>query len=225
MSLPAAVFFDLDGTLVDTAPDFHAIVNRLRAELELPPINYAAVRACVSDGASAVIKAAFPGFSHNEAKLIELRDAFLADYQENLAQHSCLFEGLPAFLTELESLNIHWGVVTNKPSRFTTPLMLGLNLAQRSAATVCADEVSQTKPHPEPMFKAANIAGVNAAHCIYVGDHIRDIEAGRRAGMFTIAAGWGYIHQEDDIKNWGADLVCHSVSDLSHWLTILTKQD
>jgi phosphoglycolate phosphatase len=224
MSLPAAVFFDLDGTLVDTAPDFHAIVNRLRADLELAPVDYALVRACVSDGASAVIRAAFPGFSHNEAKLTELRDAFLADYQVSLAQHSSLFDGLPSLLDQLDTLSIRWGVVTNKPSRFTSPLMHGLNLAKRSSATVCADEVSQTKPHPEPMFKAADIAGVNAIDCVYVGDHIRDIEAGRRAGMFTIAAGWGYIHQHDNIEDWGADLICHRVEDLRNWLTTLMQQ-
>ena len=221
MSLPAAVFFDLDGTLVDTAPDFHAIVNRLRADLALAPIDYAVVRATVSEGASAVIRAAFPGFSHDDAKLIELRDAFLADYHVNLAQHSRLFDGLPSLLNQLDNLLISWGVVTNKPSRFTTPLMQSLNLAMRSSATVCADEVSQTKPHPEPMFKAADITGVNATDCVYVGDHIRDIEAGRRAGMFTIAAGWGYIHPHDNIDDWGADLICHRVEDLSQWLNTL----
>ncbi len=217
MSLPAAVFFDLDGTLVDTAPDFHAGVNRLRAELNLGPVDYAVVRACVSDGAGAVIRAAFPDLK-DEDKLVELRDAFLADYHEHLADLSRLFDGLEPFLNRLESLSIPWGVVTNKPSRFTTPLMAGLNLAKRSAATVCADQVSQTKPHPEPMFKAATLAGVNANDCVYVGDHIRDIEAGRRAGMFTIAAGWGYIHANDAIESWNADLVCPSIDDLTQWL-------
>lgn len=216
---PAAVFFDLDGTLVDTAPDFHASVNRLRAGRGLAPVPYPQIRAAVSDGARAVVAAAdFPGLDMAGAEAEALRQAFLTDYAAHLADDSVLFPGLEQVLEAMESRHVPWGVVTNKPSIYTTPLMTGLQLRQRSAATVCADEVSQTKPHPEPLYKAADIAGVNAADCIYVGDHPRDIEAGRRAGMLTVAVGWGYIHADDSAANWGADVVCDSVADFHAWL-------
>lgn len=210
------IFFDLDGTLVDTAPDFHAGVNRLRQQHGQPGVPYPLIRAVVSDGARAVISAGFP--DADAATADQLREAFLADYQTHLADLSHLFPGLDAALSDIEAAGLRWGVVTNKPSRYTNPLMQGLGLDRRSAATVSADEVSQTKPHPEPLFKAAAMAGVEAARCIYVGDHPRDIEAGRRAGMLTVAAGWGYIHDDDRIERWGADVTCPTVAAFRDWL-------
>lgn len=223
---PAAVLFDLDGTLIDTAPDFHASVNRLRAAQGLPAIAYAPIRAAVSDGARAVIQAGFPqlhdGSADAESSTAEaerLRKAFLIDYEQHLADESVLFPGLAELLADLETRHIPWGIVTNKASTYTKPLLAALALTERSSATVSADEVSNTKPHPEPLLKAAALAGVTAADCIYVGDHPRDIEAGRRAGMLTVAVGWGYIHADDSAANWGADVVCDSVADFQTWLT------
>lgn len=218
---PAAVFFDLDGTLVDTARDFHAGINRLRARHELAPIAYAPVRAAVSDGARAVIAAGLPELASDPVQAERLREDFLADYGQRYAEHSRLFEGLEAALAWLEAHGLPWGVVTNKPSRFTGPLLSALRLDTRCAAVVCADQVSQTKPHPEPMYKAAALAGVAAERCVYVGDHARDIEAGRRAGMLTIAAGWGYVHSPEEAASWQADLLHAHPDDFTDWLRSL----
>lgn len=212
----SGIFFDLDGTLVDTAPDFHAGVNRLRRQHGQAEVPYPLIRAVVSDGARAVISAGFPEADATQGEL--LREAFLTDYQTHLADLSHLFPGLDAALADIEAAGLRWGVVTNKPSRYTNPLMRGLALDARSSATVSADEVTQTKPHPEPLFKAAAMAGVDAGRCIYVGDHPRDIEAGRRAGMLTVAAGWGYIHEDDRIENWQADVICPTVAAFHDWL-------
>lgn len=217
--LPAAVFFDLDGTLVDTAPDFHAGVNRLRRQQGLSELPYDIIRAVVSEGARAVIAAGFPDLVVDSPEFDALRQQFLAEYAVHLADTSHLFPGLEAVLQALESRNIPWGVVTNKASTYTNPLMTALSLDRRSAATICPDHVSQTKPHPEPLFKAAQIAGVNPEQCIYVGDHVRDIEAGRRAGMLTVAVGWGYVQAGDSPASWGADVLCESVDDFADWLS------
>lgn len=218
-ALPAAIFFDLDGTLVDTAPDFHAGVNRLRHQRGLPALPYDTIRAVVSEGARAVIAAGFPDLEPDSPEFDALRQQFLAEYSVHLADHSRLFDGLDRVLQALETRNIPWGVVTNKASTYTNPLMAALALDQRSAATICPDHVSQTKPHPEPLFKAAELAGVNPAQCIYVGDHVRDIEAGRRAGMLTVAVGWGYVQAGDSPASWGADVLCESVDSFSDWLS------
>lgn len=218
---PAAVFFDLDGTLVDTALDFHAGVNRLRARHGLAPAAYAPIRAAVSDGARAVIAVGLPELADDPVMAEQLREAFLLDYGQRYAEHSQLFAGLAPALQWLEDRNLPWGVVTNKPSRFTGPLLAALQLDSRCAAVVCADQVSQTKPHPEPLFKAADLAGVAAEHCVYVGDHARDIEAGRRAGMLTIAAGWGYVHGPAEAASWQADLLHAHPDDFTAWLRSL----
>lgn len=216
MSMPAAVFFDLDGTLVDTAPDFHAGVNRLRAARGLAPLPYAPVRAVVSEGARAVVSTGFP--EADSAELDLLREAFLQDYATHLADHSALFPGLDAALQLLEARDIPWGVVTNKPSRYADPLMAGLALDARSVATICPDHVSRSKPDPEPLLLAASRAGVDPVRCIYVGDHVRDIEAGRRAGMHTVAVGWGYVQAGDDPADWHADVLCATPDDFAAWL-------
>lgn len=218
MSRIAGVFFDLDGTLVDTAPDFHAGVNRLRIARGLPAMPYEPIRAVVSDGAKAVVRAGFPDVASDSEAAEALRLAFLADYLGHLADTSVVFAGLEASLALLEARSLPWGVVTNKSSTYTRPLMQALGLAVRSAATVSADEVMNSKPHPEPLFKAAAMAGVDAAACVYVGDHARDIEAGRRAGMLTVAVGWGYLPAPDSHTTWGADVVCDTPADFLAWL-------
>ncbi len=213
---PAAVFFDLDGTLVDTAPDFYAGISRMRSARGEQALPYEPIRAAVSAGSKAVLAAAYPELS-NEA-VEPLRLAFLDDYEAHIADHSRVFEGLDAALLKLEAEGIAWGIVTNKPTRFTHPLLKALGLDQRAAAVVCADEVTQTKPHPEPMLLACARAGVAARECIYVGDHARDIEAGRRSDMLTIAAGWGYLADGEQMSDWQADIDCATVADFSRWL-------
>lgn len=216
MSRPAAVFFDLDGTLVDTAPDFYAGISRLRAARDESALAYPTVRAAVSAGSKAVMAVAYPELS---AEAVEpLRLAFLDDYEAHIADHSRVFDGLDSVLRELEARGIAWGIITNKPTRFTRPLLQALGLDARAAAVVCADEVRHTKPDPEPMLLACQRAGVTAAECIYVGDHARDIEAGRRSAMLTVAAGWGYLADGEAISDWQADVDCDSVAAFSQWL-------
>lgn len=214
----AGIFFDLDGTLVDTAPDFHAGINRLRNAHGLPAMAYEPIRAVVSEGAKAVVRTGFPDVASDSEAAETLRLAFLADYIEHLADTSVVFAGLEQSLALLEAQHIPWGVVTNKSSTYTRPLMQALGLAKRSAATVSADEVVHSKPHPEPLFKAATMAQVDPSQCVYVGDHARDIEAGRRAGMLTVAVGWGYLPESHSHTTWGADVVCDTTSDFLAWL-------
>lgn len=220
MSRIAGVFFDLDGTLVDTAPDFHAGINRLRSTHGLPAMPYEPIRAVVSEGAKAVVRTGFPHVAPDSEQSEQLRLAFLADYIEHLADTSVVFAGLEESLQLLERSHIAWGVVTNKSSTYTRPLMQALGLSVRSAATVSADEVVHSKPHPEPLFKAATMAGVDASACIYVGDHARDIEAGRRAGMQTVAVGWGYLPEAHSHTTWNADVVCDTPDDFLRWLQV-----
>lgn len=202
--MPQAVFFDLDGTLVDTAPDFHTVLNAMLAEAGRAPLPYAAVRAQVSNGARAVVRTGFggePGEADFDARL----EQFLDRYVQHLTVGSTLFDGMEAVLAALEARSVPWGIVTNKPARFTEPLLAGLGLSQRVGPVICPDHVRERKPHPEGLLKAADMLGVAPAACIYVGDHDRDIAAGRRAGMRTIGVLFGYIEEGDDPQRWGAD--------------------
>lgn len=217
MKAIAAVLFDLDGTLVDTAPDFVRVLNQLRADDNLPPLPYDMIRNQVSNGARALVKLGFDlaedsaGFGSHLEQLLRL-------YEHGLAQESRLFDGLEASLLWLEQHGIPWGVVTNKPSRYTLPLLRGLKLDQRCAVTVCPDHVTHKKPHPEPLLTACDWISADPAHTIYVGDHVRDIEAGKAAGNFTIAAGWGYLEQGTDLDSWQADKVIHLPGQLQPFL-------
>ena len=218
MNTIAAVLFDLDGTLVDTAPDFVRVLNQLRAEDQLPPLPYDVIRNQVSNGARALVKLGFEleedsdGFTNRLQALLHL-------YETGLAQESHVFPGLNESLLWLEQRGIPWGVVTNKPSRYTLPLLRGLNLDQRCAVAVCPDHVTHKKPHPEPLLTACDWLSVDPLHTIYVGDHVRDIESGKAAGNFTIAAAWGYLEQDTDIQTWQADLVINDPSELQSFLT------
>lgn len=213
----AAVLFDLDGTLVDTAPDFVRVLNQVRADDNLPPLPYDTIRNQVSNGARALVKLGYdlaeesPEFATRLQKLLE-------HYEKGLAQESHLFPGLNDCLKWLEQREIPWGVVTNKPSRYTVPLLRGLKLHQRCSVTVCPDHVTHKKPHPEPLLTACDWLSVDPAHTIYVGDHVRDIEAGKAAGNLTIAAGWGYLEQGTDIHQWQADAVVQNAAQLQAFL-------
>lgn len=212
-----AVFFDLDGTLIDTAPDFHTVLNRMLKEAGLPAQPYEKIRAQVSNGGAAVLRAGFggnPGEAEFDARLKE----FLDRYVEHLAVGTTLFDGMELVLERLEKNNIPWGIVTNKPARFTTPLLAGLRLTDRVGPVICPDHVSERKPHPEGLLKAAAMVGADPARCIYVGDHIRDIDAGHRAGMATIAVLFGYLDEDEDPYAWQAD---HYAADTAELLQLL----
>jgi phosphoglycolate phosphatase len=214
---PSVVLFDLDGTLIDTAPDFIRCLNELRLSRSLESLPPAVIRRSVSNGARAMVRIGF-GLEQDEPGYIELHTAFLDLYEAGVAIETTLFEGMEDVLGSLEARGIPWGIVTNKPARFATPLIRALNLEKRCATLICPDHVAQRKPHPEALFLACNEAGARPEQAIYVGDHERDIEAGRNAGMKTIAVRYGYIEQPETVDLWQADQIADTVSDLAKLL-------
>lgn len=214
---PSAVLFDLDGTLIDTAPDFIRCLNQLRQLHNLEPLAAEQIRPSVSNGARAMIRVGF-GLEPEHDGYVEKHTAFLDLYEAGVAVETTLFEGMDSLLANLEARGIPWGIVTNKPVRFAEPLVQALGLAQRCATLICPDHVSERKPHPEPLFLACQRIGAAPEQAIYVGDHERDIEAGRNAGMRTIAVRYGYIEQPHAVDLWQADIIVDTVSDLAKLL-------
>jgi len=212
-SLYKGVFFDLDGTLADTAPDLVAAANLLRVARGLSPLPFEVLRPTASAGARGLIQGAF-GYDNQHPQFEELRDEFLANYEKNICVHSKLFDGMDDLLLDLEKSLIVWGIVTNKIERFTHPLLKIMGLHQRSAAIVGGDTTPYSKPHPAPILKAAEICNINPSECLYVGDDLRDIEAGRAAGMKTVAAAYGYCGCDEPVNAWGADYIIHHPSEL-----------
>lgn len=201
-----AVLFDMDGTLLDTAPDFIAVAQAMRLARGLPRIPDQDVRDVVSGGARAMVLSAFdvdPLSDEFEA----LRLEFLDRYQRHCAVESHLYDGMSELLADIEQANLIWGVVTNKPLRFAEPIMHQLGLASRSAVLVCPDHVSKSKPDPEPMLLACSQLDLDPSTVLFVGDDLRDIESGRAAGSRTAAVRYGYIHPDDNPDTWGADVV------------------
>jgi len=199
-----AVLFDLDGTLVDSAPDLIVAMQRLRAEQGEPHVDTASIGEVVSKGGRAMLRRGFP--DADEARIETLLPRFLDLYFEAIATHTRTYPGVDEILEALEAQGVRWGVVTNKPGWLARALLAALALDARCAALVCGDCLAQKKPDPEPILHACALAGVNATRSVYVGDDMRDIEAGRRAGTMTIAAGWGYLNGEDP-QDWHADAV------------------
>ncbi len=201
-----AVLFDMDGTLLDTAPDFIAVAQAMRMARGLAPVADKQIRDVVSGGARAMVLAAFDVDPMSD-EFETLRLEFLERYQEHCAIASHLYDGMEQLLADIEQANLLWGVVTNKPLRFAEPIMQQLNLASRSAVLICPDHVSKSKPDPEPMVLACSKLGLDPASVLFVGDDLRDIESGRAAGSKTAAVRYGYIHPEDNPDHWGADVV------------------
>jgi phosphoglycolate phosphatase len=199
---PRAVLFDLDGTLADTAPDLAAAVNWMRTERGLDPTPYAILRPTASAGARGMIGAAF-GLAPGDEGYEELRVQWFERYQSAMAVHSTLFDGIPDLLDGIAAAGMAWGIVTNKPARFTDPLVPLIGLAH-AACVISGDTTPHAKPHPAPLLEAARRLDIAPAHCWYVGDDLRDIEAGRAAGMVTVACNWGYCGSIDP-ATWGAD--------------------
>lgn len=208
-----AVWFDLDGTLVDTAPDMVAVLQAMQRAHGVLPVRYDVGRSHVSNGAIGLLRLGFPG------RNVEFGDPLHRDYLDRYAAAVCrdsrLFDGLDQVLDQLDTAGCPWGVITNKPENLTKPLLDSLGLAHRSACTVSGDSLPVRKPDPAPLLHACELAGVEASRSIYVGDALRDIEAGRRAGMATIAAAYGYIVAGDDPVAWGADVIASNTAELS----------
>lgn len=213
------LLFDLDGTLLDTAPDFITALNLQLARHNRPPLPDSAIRTSVTNGSVGLIQSAF-NIDPENIQFETLREEFLELYFANLADRTALFEGLQLVLDECHSRHIPWGVVTNKPWRYTESAMTQLGLMEAAATVICPDHVKQTKPHPEPILLACDEISLAPGDCIYVGDHIRDIQAGRSAGTRNIAAAWGYIEEHEDIDNWQADWI---VQQSGHLHSLLFK--
>ncbi len=208
---PRAVLFDLDGTLADTAPDLAAAVNRLRTDRGLEPTPYSVLRPTASAGARGMIGAAF-GLTPDDAGYEALRLEWFDNYQAAMAVHSTLFGGVPELLTGLTDVGVAWGIVTNKPARFTDPLIPQIGL-DHAGCVVSGDTTGHAKPHPAPLLEGARRLGIAPQQCWYVGDDLRDIEAGRAAGMVTVACAWGYCGTIEP-SNWGADYLLDTPQDL-----------
>lgn len=207
MNLPKAILFDLDGTLADTAPDLAAAVNYMRTKRGLESVAYSLLRPHASAGAMGLLKAGFqldPSDDQYEAMRVE----FIAHYADSNAALSTLFSGIPELLNGLEQRGIIWGIVTNKASNLTDPLIPIMQL-QNAACVISGDTTPYSKPHPEPLFEAARRIETAPEDCWYVGDDLRDIQAGKAAGMLTIAAGWGYAGTIEP-QQWQADIILDS---------------
>lgn len=208
---PSSYLFDLDGTLADSAPDLAAAANHLRVVRNLPALPFEVLRKTASSGARGLLGAAFnikpedPGYD-------ELAKEFLDYYEAHLADHARVFPGVDKLIDYLESNNLPWGVVTNKHKRFTEPLLKVLKLTPD--VVVCGDTLERRKPFPDPIIFALKSLNQKPAESIYVGDDIRDIQAGNAAGCFTIAAAWGYLGSTEPIEEWGAGLIMRNPSEI-----------
>jgi phosphoglycolate phosphatase len=217
-----AVVFDLDGTLLDTAPEFIEVVQALRAEHRLEPMDPKAVRAVVSDGARAMVSMALD-LAQDHADFETQRLRFLEIYREDLGRATTPYPGILGLIEQLAEAGITWGISTNKPSWLTEPLLARLGLEPAPASVVCPDHVSRPKPDPEPLLLNCEQLGCAPQEAVYIGDHPRDVDAGRAAGMYTIAAAYGYIHRDDDPARWGADAIANSSEELSQLVAAATR--
>ena len=208
-----AVFFDLDGTLVDTAPDMVGVLQALQQDRGVAPLPYSLGRSHVSNGAMGLLRIAFP------TEEITLHGPLMCEYMQRYADQLCVkttvFAGLETMLQRLDEASHPWGVITNKPAHLTDPLLEQLALADRVVCAVSGDTLAQRKPDPAPLLHACQLAGVPPDEAMYVGDADRDIEAGRRAGMMTVAAAYGYVTAGDDPGRWGADEIAADTADLT----------
>jgi N-acetyl-D-muramate 6-phosphate phosphatase len=211
-----AVLFDLDGTLIDTAADFIRIIQDMCREENRDVVDAALIRTQVSEGARAMVKLVYPELDVEDPVFLAHRQRFLDLYGNDIAVDTDLFEGMYPLLETLEKHHIPWGIVTNKPRWLSEALLKALNLTERCSVLVCPEDVTKTKPDPEPMYLAAKQISVAPEDCIYVGDHPRDIDAGRHANMYTILAAYGYLPLEhkDDLTAWHADCIVNTVAEL-----------
>lgn len=215
------VLFDLDGTLIDTAPDFTLVVNKLLAEHNREALSHKVIHLNVSNGARALVKNAFQidethdDFSNLLQRLLEL-------YYEQLdSTAATLYPGLDALLSQLEVQDIPWGIVTNKPEKYSARLLEKLQLSSRCSVLICPDHVSETKPHPEPIFLALEKLGLTSERAIYIGDHMRDIQAAKNADVIAIAAAYGYLAEDAKVEEWYADFILQSSEQTTSLLNLL----
>jgi len=213
------VLFDLDGTLIDSAPDLAGAANAMRVARGMAPLPLTTLRPMVGAGARGMVGTAF-GIKPGEEGFDALRLEFLERYEAALLSKTAVFADVLPVLDRLDADERRWGIVTNKAARFTQPVVEGLRLHARAAVIISGDTTPHSKPHPAPLLEAARRVGVDAANCVYVGDDHRDMLAGRAAGMATLASAWGYLGQGESIDAWGAHAVLAVPADLLHWLQL-----
>ncbi len=212
-----ALLFDLDGTLIDSAPDLAGAANDMRVHRGMLPLDFKALRPMVGSGARGMVGAAF-GIGPGAPSFEVLRDEFLSRYEARLLAETRLFDGVAALLDRLDAAQVRWGIVTNKIARFAVPIAQALGLQQRTGALVCGDTTGFSKPHPAPLLEAARRLLTAPGECVYIGDDARDIEAGRAARMRTAAASWGYLGMGPPIATWAADVTLNVPADVLNLL-------
>ncbi len=217
MSSIKTVLFDLDGTLADTAPDLAFALNEVLREQGRPALPFDTIRPVVSHGGMALIRLGF-GMEPDAPGFEDLRQRLLEIYRDNIARETRLFDGMSELLDAIEAQGRNWGVVTNKPSWLTEPLLAQLGVQQRAACIVSGDTLAERKPHPAPLLHACELTGSAAPECVYVGDAQRDIEAGSQAGMHTLVALFGYIGENDEPAGWRADAMIDSPRAILDWI-------
>jgi 2-phosphoglycolate phosphatase len=221
--MAAAVIFDLDGTLLDTEPDFSLLLNRQLEQHGRPPVSRTAVRHTVSSGARALIKLGFD-LGDDDPKLQALLEEFLASYAEQITQtQACLFDDIDQLIASLHGSGTAWGIMTNKARRFSAPLIERFDTFASCGSLVCPDDVNAGKPDPAGILRACAELQVPPQQAIYVGDHPRDIEAARNAGMPGIAVRWGYLPQDSRIENWGADYIADTADALDAYIRTMNR--
>jgi phosphoglycolate phosphatase len=213
------VLFDLDGTLVDSAPDLGEAANDLRARRGLAPLPLSTYRPLTGTGARGMVGAAL-GVHLGQDGFEPLRDEYLDLYATRMTRLTRVFDAVEPVIDTLDAQGLPWGIVTNKHTRFAEPVVAAAGLAVRSRVLVCGDTTARAKPHPDPLLEAARRLGVDPTRCLYVGDDLRDVQAGRAAGMATVAAGWGYLGEGEPIEAWGADHVADTPASLLKWLAM-----
>lgn len=211
------IFFDLDGTLVDTAPDLAYALNQVLQEQGKRPLPYEVIRPVASHGSAGLLGLGF-GMTPDNPQFRSLQQRFVQIYQDNLTRESSLFDGMANIIDRLDKAGTRWGVITNKPAFLTEPLLAALKLETRAACIVSGDTTANSKPHPEPMLHACKLTDASPSNCVYIGDAERDIVAGRNAEMHTIVACYGYLGDDDRPENWQADAMINHPSELNQWL-------
>lgn len=208
-----AILFDLDGTLIDSAPDLGAAADQMRVARGLPSLPMADYRPLAGSGARGMLRVAF-GMSQEDAAFPEMREEFFQNYERRMTQDTIVFDGVAEMLANIVAKALQWGVVTNKSKRFTDPLSRQMSLFATAGAVISGDTTPHAKPHPEPLLEAARRIGVAPEDCVYVGDDERDIIAGKAAGMYTVAAVYGYLGEKQSVEHWQADDVIDSPREL-----------
>ena len=211
------ILFDLDGTLLDTAPDLADALNTVLVENQRSPLPLDDIRPAVSHGGVALVRLGFNMERSNPA-FEDLRERLLEVYRENISRRTQPFPGISELLDSIEQRGLNWGIVTNKPGWLTEPLLQDLDLFNRAACVVSGDTLDERKPHPAPMLHASRLANSRPEQCVYIGDARRDIEAGNNAGMQTLVALFGYLQEEDDPHTWNANSMIEQPQDLLAWM-------